>query len=136
MLRSGCWRSACFLFLSLALVKRAAELRAMPEGVASRPAGRAYSREDLPVLMSLGTASAYTCVLVLALYINSGQSMALYKRPEALWLLCPILLFWLSRVWLVTHRGQMHDDPIVFAFRDSISRWLVVPAAIVLWLAT
>jgi hypothetical protein len=69
------------------------------------------------------------------MYINSGVSELLYRRSEALWLLCPLLLFWISRVWLVTHRGQMHDDPIVFAFRDPISRWLAVSAAAMLWLA-
>lgn len=124
-----------FLFLSLALVKRVGELRALPEDQEDAPAGRSYRREDLPVLMSLGTASGYTSVMVLALYINSNTSELLYRHPEALWLLCPLLLFWISRVWLVTHRGQMHDDPIVFAFRDSISRWLVLPAAAILWLA-
>lgn len=125
-----------FLFLSLALVKRVAELRTLPHETSGRLAGRGYRREDLPVLMSLGTASGYTCVMVFALYINSGTSENLYHHPKALWLLCPLLLFWISRIWLVTHRGEMHDDPIVFAFRDSISRWLVVPAAIALWLAT
>jgi 4-hydroxybenzoate polyprenyltransferase/phosphoserine phosphatase len=123
-----------FLFLSLALVKRVAELRTIPQETTGRLAGRGYRREDLPVLMSLGTASGYTCVMVFALYIDGGTK-GLYSHPKALWLLCPLLLFWISRIWLVTHRGEMHDDPIVFAFRDSISRWLLVPAAIALWLA-
>jgi 4-hydroxybenzoate polyprenyltransferase len=125
-----------FLFLSLALVKRVSELHGMPADTTDRPSGRKYRREDLPVLMSMGTAAGYTAVMVLALYINSSASEVLYRRPEALWLLCPLLLFWISRVWLVTYRGQMHDDPIVFAFRDSISRWLVVPAAAIVWFAT
>jgi hypothetical protein len=85
--------------------------------------------------MALGTASGYTAVMVFALYINSSTSELLYRHPRALWLLCPLLLFWVSRVWLFTHRGEMHDDPIVFAFRDPVSLWLVVPAAAILWLA-
>lgn len=124
-----------FLFLSLALVKRCAELGALPQGEAGHVAGRAYRRDDLPALFSMGVASGYGSVLVLALYINGGTSHALYSRPEALWLLCPLLLFWVTRVWLVTHRGQMLEDPVVFAFRDSISRLLVVPMALVIWAA-
>ena len=122
-----------FLFLSLALVKRVGELGNLPADGSA--AGRGYRRDDLPVLLALGTASGYTAVMVFALYINSSTSELLYRHPRALWLLCPLLLFWVSRVWLVTHRGEMHDDPIVFAFRDPVSLWLVVPAAAILWLA-
>jgi len=122
-----------FLFLSLALVKRVGELGNLPADASA--AGRGYRRDDLPVLMALGTASGYTAVMVFALYINSSTSELLYRHPRALWLLCPLLLFWVSRVWLFTHRGEMHDDPIVFAFRDPVSLWLVVPAAAILWLA-
>ena len=124
-----------FLFLSLALVKRVAELQSLAPDAGDSPVGRSYRRDDIPVLLALGTASGYTAVLVFALYINSSASELLYRRTEALWLLCPLFLFWITRVWLVTHRGTMHDDPIVFAFRDSISRWLAVAAAAMLWLA-
>jgi len=124
-----------FLFLSLALVKRVAELQSLAPDAGDSPVGRNYRRDDIPVLLALGTASGYTAVMVFALYINSSASELLYRRTEALWLLCPLLLFWITRVWLVTHRGQMHDDPIVFDFRDPISRWLAVAAAAMLWLA-
>lgn len=117
-----------FLFLSLAVVKRFAELDMMVRQGRTFAAGRAYEAEDLPVLLGFGTASGYCSVLVLALYINSNQSQALYSRPEVLWLVCPLLLYWISRVWLLTHRGKMHDDPIVFALKDKIS--LVVGAMV------
>lgn len=117
-----------FLFLSLAVVKRFAELDMMVRQGRTSAAGRAYEAEDLPVLLGFGTASGYSAVLVLALYINSNQSQALYSRPEVLWLVCPLLLYWISRVWLLTHRGKMHDDPIVFALKDKIS--LIVGAMV------
>jgi 4-hydroxybenzoate polyprenyltransferase len=125
-----------FLFLSLALVKRVSELRDAVSGASAPVPGRGYTGEDLPVLMSLGTASGYAAVVVFAFYINSSTGEQLYRHPKALWLLCPLLLFWISRIWLFTHRGKMHDDPIVFAFQDPVSRWLVVPIAAIVWLAS
>ena len=111
-----------FLFLSLALVKRYSELvSAVPAGQ-SGARGRGYEKSDLPVLQSLGTASGYLAVLVLALYINSPDIAKLYRTPEAIWTLCPLLLFWISRVWLKAQRGEMHDDPVVFAIRDRQSQ--------------
>jgi 4-hydroxybenzoate polyprenyltransferase len=110
-----------FMFLSLALVKRYAELSASTRAPGEAVAGRGYVGSDLPILGSLGAASGYLGVLVLALYINSTASAERYDRPEALWLLCPLLLYWISRTWLITHRGDMHDDPILFAARDRTS---------------
>jgi hypothetical protein len=78
----------------------------------------------------LGGASGYLAVLVLALYINSTASEALYRHPQVLWLLCPLLLYWVSRVWLIAHRGAMHDDPVVFALTDTVSRIVLVVCAI------
>lgn len=111
-----------FLFFGLAMVKRFAELKGAPpcaEG--GMLAGRDYGVDDLHVVMSLGSASGYVSVLVLALYINSSDINKLYSQPLMLWLLCPLLLFWLTRVWLLASRGLMHDDPVVFAARDSVS---------------
>ena len=110
-----------FTFLSLALVKRFAELDAARLAERKGAVGRGYAVEDLPIIGSMGTASGYLSVLVLALYINSTASAQLYTRPVALWLLCPLLLYWISRIWLITHRGEMHDDPILFAARDRTS---------------
>ena len=107
-----------FIFLSLALVKRYTEL-VMIRGEAGKQAiGRGYHAEDAEMVSSLGAASGYIAVMVFALYVNSEDVLALYTNPEILWLACPVLLYWISRVWIIAHRGQMHDDPIVFAVKD------------------
>jgi 4-hydroxybenzoate polyprenyltransferase len=124
-----------FLFLSLAMVKRHAELRPLAASGASAVAGRGYVAEDLPLVQSLGTASGYLSVLVLALYINSAASLALYTHPAVLWLLAPVLLYWISRVWLLAGRGAMHDDPVVFALTDRVSLAVLGVFALVIWLA-
>lgn len=111
-----------FVFLSLALVKRFAELQAAQTGGKVSAAGRGYSVADLPLIQSLGTSAGYIAVLVFALYIDSPESLELYTHPKWLWLLCLILLYWISRIWIVTHRGEMHDDPIVFAVTDRTSQ--------------
>jgi hypothetical protein len=72
-------------------------------------------------LQSLSASSGMAAVLVMALYVNSADVLPLYRTPEALWALCPILLVWISRVLMLSHRGQMHDDPVVFALRDPVS---------------
>jgi uncharacterized protein (TIRG00374 family) len=119
-----------FLFLSLALVKRYAELDSMQRQGKLKAAGRGYHTEDLPILHSLGTASGYLCVLVLALYINSPAVEALYHHPKIIWFLCVLLLYWISRMWLTTHRGKMYDDPVIFALRDKASQIVGLLAAV------
>jgi 4-hydroxybenzoate polyprenyltransferase len=111
-----------FLFLSLAIVKRCSEL------VANRIAGktgmgRGYRVEDLNVLFPLGAAAGYGAVFVVTLYLSSPEMAALYAHPSRLWLICPLLLYWISRVLVLANRGEMHDDPIIFAMTDRIS-WL------------
>jgi hypothetical protein len=96
---------------------------------------RGYIRGDREWLGSMGSASGYLSVLVLALYINSEQVMALYRTPLLLWLVCPLLLFWTSRMWLLAHRGLIHDDPIVATVRDPASYVLGALVALVLYLA-
>ncbi len=110
-----------FIFLSLALVKRYTELQGLLERGELTATGRGWHVEDLPLVQSLGTAAGMACVLVLALYIDSEPAQRLYAAPEALWLVCPLLLYWISRLWFKTHRGAMHDDPVVFALRDRMS---------------
>jgi 4-hydroxybenzoate polyprenyltransferase/phosphoserine phosphatase len=124
-----------FLFLSLALVKRYTELGVQRKAGSDTARGRGYATSDYELLASLGSASGYSSVLVLALYINSTASADLYRRPHVLWLLCPLLLYWISRVWIIAHRGAMHDDPVVFAARDKVSLVLLVLAACVVVLA-
>ncbi len=110
-----------FLFLALAAVKRQAELQDQVRSEKNAIIGRAYSVDDLPVIRGIALSAGNAAVLVFALYINSDTVKSLYARPEALWLICPLLLYWASRMVMVTHRGWMEDDPIVFAVRDKIS---------------
>lgn len=109
---------AMFLFLSLAVVKRYAELLVMVGDGKKNLHGRGYVTGDLPLLLALGMSSGVIAVLVLALYINSPEVGRLYQSLELLWLIPPLMLYWISRVWFKTHRGEMHDDPIVFAASD------------------
>jgi 4-hydroxybenzoate polyprenyltransferase/phosphoserine phosphatase len=124
-----------FLFLSLAVVKRYSELAVMTKLGKNSAAGRSYEAIDLSVLQSIGLASGYCATLVLALYINSPDSQALYRTPEVLWLTCPIMLYWVSRVWIRASRGMMHDDPIVFALKDRISLLLAAMTGVIAMLA-
>jgi hypothetical protein len=83
--------------------------------------GRGYYPNDLDIIANFGTASGYLSVLVLALYIQDGKTIIMYKHHELIWLACPIFLFWISRMWMIAHRGQMHDDPVLFSIKDHIS---------------
>ncbi|MEP5764597.1 MAG: UbiA family prenyltransferase [Halieaceae bacterium] len=109
-----------FLFLSLALMKRFTELREMEQG-GSVGAGRGYRDGDSDLLAALGGGSAYSAVLVLALYINSEAVTQYYSNLRYMWLICPVMLYWISHMWFSAHRGRMRDDPIVFALRDWTS---------------
>lgn len=106
------------IFLSLAMVKRYVELDSILRAGKMKAAGRGYITQDMSILRSFGTASAYLAVLVLALYLNSPELTALYRHPKALWAVFALTLYWVSRIWMFAFRGQMHDDPIVFAFKD------------------
>ena len=111
-----------FLFLSLALVKRYAELLdARTNGRSAAAGGRGYIPSDLEIISSLGASSGYLSVLVLAMYIQDSRTVQIYRTHELIWLACPILLFWISRVWLIAHRGRMHEDPVLFAVTDRVS---------------
>jgi 4-hydroxybenzoate polyprenyltransferase len=109
------------VFLSLAMVKRYVELDGILRAGQMKAAGRGYITQDLSILRSFGTASAYLAVLVLALYLNSPELQTLYRHPKALWAVFALTLYWVSRIWMFAFRGQMHDDPIVFAFKDRVS---------------
>ena len=126
---------AMFLFLSLAFLKRYTEVSALEGAATDQVRRRGYIRGDREWLGSMGGASGYLSVLVLALYINSEQVLALYRAPLLLWLICPLLLFWTSRMWLLAHRGQIHDDPIVATVRDPASYLLGALVAVVLYFA-
>jgi 4-hydroxybenzoate polyprenyltransferase len=123
-----------FLFFSLALVKRVGELQTVPAPAAG--ARREYRQDDLAVLGRMGLSAGYLSVLVLALYINSNDVVRFYRHAERLWFLCGLLLFWVSRMWLITERGEMHDDPVVFALTDRASYLLGGLSVLVLYWAT
>ncbi len=125
-----------FMFLSLALVKRFTELHSLRLQNKSDSKGRGYSTSDLEMVAMLGIASGFMAALVMALYVNSPEVRKLYDHPTGLLLFCPMLLYWISRVWLIAHRGRMHDDPIVFALKDPASYAVGALMMGVLWLAT
>jgi 4-hydroxybenzoate polyprenyltransferase/phosphoserine phosphatase len=120
---------AMFLFLSLAMAKRYAELRSLLDAGRDRASGRGYSVTDLPLLHSFGIAAGYVCVLVFALYVNLGAPSQ-YSKPQIMWVVCALLLYWISRVWLKTFRGQMQLDPVVFALTDRPSLLVGVLSAL------
>lgn len=124
-----------FIFLSLAIVKRYAELYVMREKGKLSASGRGYHVEDLSLLQNLGSASGYLSILVLALYVNSPEISVMYRHPKVVWFLVPVMLYWVSRIWVETHRGNMHDDPLVYALKDRVSLLTGAVAAVVLWLA-
>ena len=123
-----------FLFLALAAIKRQAELTDQLRRGKSG-AGRAYEVEDLPVLRGIALSAGNAAVLVLALYISSDGVQRLYDNPAFIWLICPLLLYWILRMVMKTHRGQMTDDPIVFATTDTASQIIVFVCAILAFLA-
>ena len=110
-----------FFFFSMAAVKRQAELVDMAERGTLDASGRGYTVKDLDIISMMALASGYVSILVMALYVNSPAVVALYSTPAALWGICFILLYWISRVAMLTHRGHMNDDPVLFAVKDRNS---------------
>jgi len=127
---------ALFLFFSLAMVKRYSELDSLSQIGDGHQTTRGYLASDREQVASFGSASGYIAVLVLALYINSDAVVPLYRQPVLLWLICPLLLYWISRVWLLAHRGEMHEDPVVFAIRDRVSYAVGAAVALILFVAS
>jgi len=125
-----------FLFLSLALTKRYADLTRAAALGEPLPGGRGYAIGDGDLLRSFGVACGCISVLVFALYLNSEQVTRLYSSTDPLWGICALLMYWIGRIWLLAHRGEMDDDPIVFAARDPISYAVALAAAAILFLAT
>ena len=119
---------ALFMFLSLALAKRYAELSALARRDGVSTPGRGYRTSDRTLVGAMGIASGELSVLVFALYVTSSDVHGLYSRPALLWLACPMLLYWVTRVWLVAYRDELHEDPLVFALRDRSS--MVIAAAV------
>ncbi len=124
-----------FAFTSLACLKRFSELQLIKSPQKHKISGRGYQESDLEPISQFGTASAYLSVFVLVFYINSKEVLALYKQPDVLWLLCPVILYWITRVWILAYRGKIHDDPVVFALRDRVSYFVGLISALILFVA-
>ncbi|MGB5987479.1 MAG: UbiA family prenyltransferase, partial [Desulfobacterales bacterium] len=125
-----------FFFLNLALVKRYAELQGLKERGERSATRRGYRVGDYEVVRTMGIASGYVAVLVLALYMDSEQMLHLYRHAGLLWLLCPLVLFWHNRIWLVAHRGQLNEDPLVYAVSDRASLLSAVLGLIIIWISS
>jgi 4-hydroxybenzoate polyprenyltransferase/phosphoserine phosphatase len=124
-----------FFFLSLAIVKRCSELVARRDAGKSPPRGRGYAINDLAMLLPLGASAGYASVMVVMLYLSSPRILSLYAHPLRMWLICPLLIYWISRALMLSNRGEMHDDPIIFALTDKVS-WLTgVVAAVIIAVA-
>lgn len=117
---------ALFFFVSLAFLKRYIELVQLMEKGGENAKGRGYNVTDAPMIASQGSAAGYTSVMVLAFYINSKDVMALYSGPQWLWGICVLLLYWLNRSWLLAHRDELHDDPVVYALMDRGSQVILL----------
>lgn len=121
-----------FFFFSLALVKRCSELIDNASGMSR---SRGYLPGDLPQVAGLGVASGVVSVLVLVLYVMNPEVTALYRHPSVLLFICPLLLYWISRVWILTKRGRMHDDPVIFALHDRLSYLVGLLAGLAMYFA-
>jgi 4-hydroxybenzoate polyprenyltransferase len=110
-----------FIFLSLAALKRYAELLSARGRDVQQVSRRGYEVADLELVQTVGLTSGYLAVLVIGLYVSSSDVRVLYPRPEILWLVCPLLLYWVSRLWFLARRGLVSEDPVLYAATDRAS---------------
>jgi 4-hydroxybenzoate polyprenyltransferase/phosphoserine phosphatase len=122
-----------FFFLSLAMAKRYSELVHANNLLKSGNSGRGYRVDDRELLTALGVGSSFAAVVILSLYVHSQEVRVLYLSPEYLFLLCPIVLYWLSRNWLLAHRGELKEDPVTLAIRDRVSYGVALASALVIF---
>jgi len=124
-----------FLFLGLAMVKRVTELVNLAESEQSLVDGRAYGTEHTTLLSLLGVGSSGIAVLVFAFYINAEDTTRLYGSPIVLWLICPLLLYLLARIWQQARAGRLDEDPVLFAITDRVSQLIILLCGVLMWLA-
>lgn len=124
-----------FFFLSLAMAKRYSELLHAKDLIASGNSGRGYHVNDRELLLSFGVGSSFSAVVIFSLYVQSQDVRVLYLSPEWLLLLCPIVLYWLGRTWLLAHRGELKEDPVTLAIRDRVSYVVALAGAAVIALS-
>jgi 4-hydroxybenzoate polyprenyltransferase len=125
-----------FLFLSLAFVKRYAEIEVQVLEGRDALHGRGYRTSDGPLVQTLGIAAGFSAAMVFSLYLNSAEILLLYATPEIVWGAVVVLVYWISWMWLQAHRGRMHDDPLVFAVKDPVSLAAGTVFLLVLFLGT
>jgi 4-hydroxybenzoate polyprenyltransferase/phosphoserine phosphatase len=125
-----------FFFLSLSMAKRYSELLHAAELAESGASGRSYRASDRDLLMIIGIASCFAAIVILSLYVHSSDVTQLYARPQILFLLCPLVLYWTCRIWLKAHRGELDSDPITVAIRDPLSYGVAAASLAVMLLAT
>jgi 4-hydroxybenzoate polyprenyltransferase len=124
-----------FVFTSLAMVKRVSELYNLKLQGKEEVGGRGYTVQDHEIMSALGAASGFVSVLVLALYIHDPLTAERYSHPQWLWMIVPSILYWIGRIWIIAHRGQMNEDPVVFAVRDKVSYLILFFIAIGVYLS-
>jgi len=124
-----------FIFTSLAMVKRVSELYNLKLEGKEEAGGRGYTVYDHEIMSAMGAASGFVSVLVLALYIHDPLTAERYSNPQWLWMIVPSILYWVGRIWIIAHRGQMNEDPVVFAVRDKVSYSILFFIAIGVYLA-
>ncbi len=115
-----------FFFFSLAAIKRQAELVDLAKRKKLKSINRGYKTNDLPIISTSALGTGYISVLIMAFYVNSPEVIKLYSQPKALWGICMILLFWITKISIITQRGEMHYDPIVFAVKDLVSQFCFI----------
>jgi len=125
-----------FFFLSLAFAKRLMEFDLSAQEHLPSSSARPYTSVDRDAFRTIGPTCGLMSILVLALYISSDTVQAIYERPQTLWLVCPLLLYWVLRVWFFALRGDLHHDPVVFALRDRVSYAVAGVVLVVLYLAS
>ena len=125
-----------FMFFSLALAKRVAELKNMVASGRMQTTGRGYHVDDIPVLLAMGVSSGLASILIIAMYINGDKVQQLYSHPYYLWLVCPIFMYWITRIWMKTSRGEMNEDPVLFAIRDRVSHVVALSVILIILAAT
>ena len=124
-----------FLFFSLALIKRCSELYELIKIGSEQTRGRDYHITDINYLREMGIVSGYLSIIVVALYINSTNVVILYSHPKVLWLICLVLFYWISRLWLKTGRGEMTEDPIIFSLKDRGSQYIMLAVVVIILFA-
>ncbi|MFA5511702.1 MAG: UbiA family prenyltransferase, partial [Candidatus Kapaibacterium sp.] len=110
-----------FMFISLGAMKRYTELKGLIKLNKTKPGGRDYHVEDIPLINTIGISAAFVSAVIFTLYIDSPNVVRLYNNPLFLYVITPVILYWLLRMWFIAHRGMMDEDPIVFMVKDKVS---------------